>query len=41
MWPDDTFWMPLFLGGKKFKGVFSFGESDTLLEQELMEVKWV
>ena len=41
MRPDDRFWMPFFLSGKKFKGAFSFGESDTLLEQELMEVKWV
>ncbi|MBI2473513.1 8-oxo-dGTP diphosphatase [Candidatus Uhrbacteria bacterium] len=39
MWSDDRFWMPLFLSGKKFKGVFSFGESDTLLEQELVEVE--
>jgi len=39
MWPDDIYWMPLFLNGKKFKGKFLFGESDIILEQELSEVK--
>jgi 8-oxo-dGTP diphosphatase/2-hydroxy-dATP diphosphatase len=39
MWPDDKFWMPLFLKGKKFKGKFLFGEGDTILEQELVEVE--
>lgn len=39
MWPDDIHWMPLFLSGKKFKGKFLFGESDIILEQELIEVK--
>ena len=31
MWPDDIYWMPLFLNGKKFKGKFLFGESDIYL----------
>ena len=39
MWPDDIHWMPLFLNGKKFKGKFLFGESDIILEKELIEVK--
>lgn len=39
MWPDDKFWMPLFLNNKKFKGKFIFGENDAILGQELMEVK--
>ncbi|OHB20219.1 MAG: hypothetical protein A2939_03365 [Parcubacteria group bacterium RIFCSPLOWO2_01_FULL_48_18] len=39
MWPDDIYWMPLFLSGKRFKGKFLFGESDIILEQELVEVK--
>ncbi len=39
MWPDDEYWFPLFLSGKKFKGKFLFGESDVILEQELMEVE--
>lgn len=41
MWPDDIYWMPLFLAGKKFKGKFLFGESDSILEQELIEVEEV
>lgn len=39
MWPDDVFWMPLFLGGKKFKGRFLFQGHDTILEHELEEVR--
>lgn len=39
MWPDDIHWMPLLLNGKKFKGRFLFGESDVILEQELVEIK--
>lgn len=39
MWPDDIYWMPLFLDGKKFKGKFLFGESDVILKQKLIEVK--
>lgn len=39
MWPDDIYWMPLFLDGKKFKGKFLFGESDIILDKELAEVK--
>lgn len=39
MWPDDKYWMPLFLAGKKFKGRFFFGEADVILQQELAEVE--
>jgi 8-oxo-dGTP diphosphatase/2-hydroxy-dATP diphosphatase len=38
MWPDDIYWMSLFLGGKKFKGRFLFDGLDAILEQELTEV---
>ena len=41
MWPDDIYWMPLFLDNKMFKGKFLFGESDVILEKELSEVKEV
>lgn len=41
MWPDDPHWMPLFLGGKKFKGKFLFGKSDAILKKNLVEVKRV
>ncbi len=39
MWPDDVFWIPLFLAGKKFKGKFLFGKDDVILEKELLEVE--
>ena len=39
MWPDDIYWMPLFLSKKKFKGKFFFGKSDIVLKWELIEVK--
>lgn len=39
MWSDDKHWMPLLLSGKKFKGKFFFGESDVILEQELIEIE--
>lgn len=38
MWPDDRFWMPIFLSGKKFKGKFVFGENEEILEHEIQEV---
>ena len=39
MWPDDKYWFPLLLSGKKFRGKFLFGKNDTILNQELVEVK--
>ncbi len=41
MWPDDKYWLPLLLAGKKFKGKFVFGESDVILEKKLVEIKEV
>lgn len=38
MWPDDLYWMPMFLENKKFKGSFLFGEHDSILKYELIEV---
>lgn len=44
MWSDDIFWMPLFLAGKKFKGIFRFDKpsnveySAKIIRQELMEI---
>lgn len=38
MWPDDKFWLPLFLEGKKFAGSFLFQDADTLLNHELREL---
>ncbi|MDD5165615.1 MAG: 8-oxo-dGTP diphosphatase [Candidatus Pacebacteria bacterium] len=33
MWPDDPFWLPQVLEGKKIKARFTFGEEDAILEQ--------
>lgn len=38
MWPDDIFWFPLFLSGKKFRGKFWFDENERIVKQELEEV---
>jgi hypothetical protein len=35
MWPDDRYWLPLFLAGKKFRTRFLFGEGDTVLEKDI------
>jgi 8-oxo-dGTP diphosphatase/2-hydroxy-dATP diphosphatase len=37
MWPDDIYWFPLFLEGKKFKGRFLFGKDDAILDKTLYE----
>lgn len=37
MWPDDRYWLPLFLAGKKFRTRFLFGEGDAVLEQSIVE----
>ena len=39
MWPDDVYWFPFFLSGKKFKGKFLFGKEGVILKQKLEEVK--
>ena len=39
MWPDDKFWFPMFLEGKKFKGKFLFGEGDVVLDHEIKEIQ--
>ncbi len=38
MWPDDRYWFPLFLAGKKFRTKFLFGDGDAVLEQDIREV---
>lgn len=38
MWPDDQYWLPLFLAGKKFRTKFLFGENDTVLEKNIRDV---
>jgi len=41
MWPDDTYWLPLMLDGKNFKGTFWLGDSKTLFRHELEVVDFV
>ena len=38
MWPDDKYWLPLFLAGKKFKGKFIFEGQDKILEHKMETV---
>lgn len=35
MWPDDIYWYPLFLSGKKFRTRFLFGEGDSVKEKSV------
>lgn len=35
MWPDDKYWLPLFLEGKKFKGRFVFEGQDKIIDHKL------
>ncbi len=41
MWPDDQYWIPIFLEGKYFKGKFLFenNEENKIIEYKLKEVK--
>jgi len=39
MWPDDEFWIPLFLEGKKFRGRFVFNqEKNAKIIRQYLEV---
>lgn len=38
MWPDDKFWLPKVLKGKKVQGRFDFGPGDTIVAQHLEEI---
>ncbi|MDP1709589.1 MAG: 8-oxo-dGTP diphosphatase [Candidatus Komeilibacteria bacterium] len=35
MWPDDIYWLPLFLEGKNLHGQFNFKDHDTLLDYKV------
>jgi len=39
MWPDDRYWLPLLLGGKKFKGSFLFGDENEIIKKEIIALK--
>lgn len=36
-WPDDRFWVPLYLAGKTFRGRFLFDGYDKITDHELHE----
>jgi len=38
MWPDDQYWMPLFLKNKKFKGKFIFEGFDKIIDYKLEDL---
>ena len=38
MWPDDKYWLPMFLDKKKFKGKFLFDESNEIIDYTLSEL---
>ncbi len=39
MWPDDKYWMPLFLRGEKFQGRFLFDKSGNISDYNLKIVE--
>ncbi len=39
MWPDDKFWLPKVLKGKKVKGIFVFNDGEVITEQNIKIVK--
>lgn len=41
MWPDDRYWLPLLLSGKKFRGKFLFDKKNNVLDQKLIELKGI
>lgn len=38
MWPDDRYWLPLFIADKYFEGDFYFLNSDNLVSHHIFEV---
>jgi len=38
MWPDDIHWLPLFLEGNLFEGVFSFDKDHKMLSHNVKKV---
>ncbi len=39
MWADDPYWIQMFLDDKKFRGKFTFGENEEILNYQVQEVK--
>ncbi len=38
MFPDDTYWLPLILDGKKIKGYFEFDEDWNIISKSIEEI---
>lgn len=38
MWPDDPYWLPLFLKDKKFGGKILFKDQNTILKNSIAEI---
>jgi 8-oxo-dGTP diphosphatase / 2-hydroxy-dATP diphosphatase len=38
MWPDDKFWMPMFLKNQKFKGKFVFDKDNKIVNYNLIKL---
>ncbi len=38
MWPDDEFWLPQVLAGKKIRGTFTLDANETITDQKVTEV---
>jgi len=38
MWPDDPFWLPSILSGKKIQAEFIFGDNDIVLNKKINEI---
>lgn len=43
MWPDDRYWFPYLLDGKKFSGSFEFDDKHYMLDYEVTETdeQWI
>lgn len=35
MWPDDRYWLSIFLAGKKFNGEFIFSDKSTIIDHSI------
>ena len=38
MWPDDRYWMPMFLKNNKFKGRFVFDENNKIMDYDIFSL---
>ncbi len=39
MWPDDKYWLPMFLNEKKFEGKFIFDKFNKIIDYSLSKLK--